>query len=295
MCIEMKKILPQVFFSGTAIKIAVRGLIGGHSGGEIHLYRGNSNQIMARILYQLGEKVSLISINGGSKHNAIPRECVAVVAVQDVEAAKKSIKETAAAIKGELGKDDKDFNVRVEEVSSPTNMGAEKESWQAICLLYTAPNGVFSMSHDIEGLVDASSNMGVVVTEGNAMQITFAPRASRESFNDDTESKLHLLGCTFGFEVETSSRYYSWPYSEISPLRNMVSSIYKEMTGGDMELKATHGGLECGILMNKVPGLDVVALGATLEGAHSPAERLNLPSANRVWLFLREVIRRLAK
>ena len=295
MCIEMEKTFPLIPFSGAALKISVHGLMGGHSGGEIHRYRGNSNKIMARILYKLGKGVSLISFNGGSKHNAIPRECVAVVAVPCAEAARKGVEQTAVAIMGELGEDDKNFRVTVEEITKPSMMGAQEQSWQAISLMFVAPNGVLAMSHEMEGLVDASVNMGVVATIGSTLHITFAPRASRESLNDDTEEKLRLLADMFGFTMETSSRYFSWPYSKESPLRDMVVAVYHEMTGETMELQATHGGLECGILLSKVPGLDIVAIGPTAKGAHSPEERLNLPSTNRVWLFLQGIIRRLAE
>ncbi len=295
MCIEMEKELPQVPFTGEALKVMVCGLIGGHSGGDIHRYRGNSNKIMARLLYSLGEGISLISINGGSKHNAIPRECEALIAVPCGPCAAKKIENTAAVIKEELGEEDKGFTVSVAGVDAPATMGCAEATRKILGLLYVAPNGVLAMSHHIEGLVDASSNMGVVQTNENYIRVIFAPRASMESLNNDTETKLHLLGETFGFKTNTLSRYAGWPYSKTSPLRDTVAKIYQEMTEKEMEMRAIHGGLECGILKNKVPGLDVVALGPTATGAHSPEERLNLPSANRVWLFLKKVIERMAE
>ena len=293
MRIDMSLMLNQIPFAGEAIKISVTGLAGGHSGGLINQYLGNSNKIMARILSKLQEP-NIIHIEGGSKDNAIPRECFATIAVAHAAEAKKIIEKMAQIIATELGPDDSAFAVTVENAPVPKTMGDRKDStklWQLMCI---APNGVQAMSHDIEGLVDASLNMGVVVTDGATVTVSFSPRASMESMNDETRDRLTMLAEVMGFESVIRSRYPGWAYAKESPIRDLAMEVYKEMTGKEMTLKATHGGLECGILKSKIDGLDVVAIGPDATGAHSPDEQLNLPSANRVWLYLKELLAKLA-
>lgn len=293
MRIDMSLHLAQVPFGGNAMRLFVTGLVGGHSGGQIDKYLGNANRIMGRILSKVKD-VSIISMTGGSKDNAIPRECEAIVAAPDLKQAMDAVEEMTSIIKEELGSDDHDFSVSLEMVEAPKTMGSvadSKKVWQLLCV---APNGVIKMSHAISGLVDASSNMGVVVTEGDQITVSFSPRASRESLNDETEARLHILAEILGFTVKTRSRYPGWAFDEESRIREIVGEVYQEMTGEEMQTRAVHGGLECGILKSKIPGLDVVAIGPDAEGAHSPDERLNLPSANRTWLFLRNVITRMA-
>ena len=294
MRIDLSRTLNSEPFAGAAIRIFVTGLAGGHSGGQINKYLGNSNKIMARVLADL-EYVNLISITGGSKDNAIPRECEAVVAVPCADCAKKSIARMEQTIRAELGPADKDFAIIVTDADAPAQMYTAEDTRKAYLLMNIADNGVIAMSHSIEGLVDASCNMGVVRMEEDRIIISFSPRASMESLNDDTHNRLEMLAEVMGFDFDCHSRYPGWAYAQVSPLRDLLCETYRDLTGKEMSIHAVHGGLECGILLSKVPGLDIVAIGPDAEGAHSPDERVNIASVERTWDFLKEVIARCAK
>ncbi len=289
MRIDLAREMSMLPFSGQALRIFVRGLAGGHSGGQIKQYLGNANKIMGRVLAELGE-VCIADICGGSKDNAIPRECEAYVSVPCAQSAKEKIAEIELKIKGELGEADRNFNILAETVQAPEKMVSPEDSrrlWQLICLAF---NGVLAMSHSIEGLVDASCNMGVIKMEGNTVYVCFSPRAGIESLNDETKMRLHILAEAMGFDFYCRSRYPGWTYVKESALRELVQKIYHDQTGKEMKVQAVHGGLECGILVSKVPGMDAVAIGADSEGEHSPDEKVNIASVERTWKLICAVI-----
>lgn len=294
MRVDLSRKMSMLPFSGQALRIFVTGLAGGHSGGQIDKYLGNSNRIMGRVLAALSD-VCVASIEGGSKDNAIPRECEAVVAVPCIDCAKKEIARMEQIIRAELGEADREFAIVAEPVQAPQRMASPEDTrrlWQLLCLAF---NGVQAMSHSIEGLVDASCNMGVIHMEGDTVTVSFSPRASMESLNDESQMRLEILAEVMGFSFDCRSRYPGWSFVKDSPLRDLLCRIYREQTGKEMELKAVHGGLECGILLSKVPGLDIVAIGPDAEGAHSPDERVNIASAERTWNFVRAIIEHCAE
>ena len=286
--------MDMIPFTGSAIRIFVTGLAGGHSGGKINEYLGNSNKIMGRILKAIGD-VSIVSINGGSKDNAIPRECEAICSVRDAEKAKAVIAKMEETIRKELGDADSAFRVITEDVVDPVLMADPDDSQKIIDFICIAFNGVLWMSHSIPGLVEASSNLGVITTKNEEVKITFSPRASIDSLNDESEMRIETLCRVMGFEFSSGSHYPSWEFMKDSPLRQMLLDIYKKQTGSEMKIRAVHGGLETGIFSSKIPGIDIVAIGPDAEGAHSPDERVNISSVERVYIFLREVIETCAK
>lgn len=294
MRIDLSREVTRVPFAGQALRIFVTGLAGGHSGGQIDKYLGNANRILGRVLAAIPE-ANLVRVSGGSKDNAIPREAEAVVAVACRDCAAKAVHAMEETIRAELGAADAAFRIVTEAVEESADMMSLEDSRRIWGLLCLAPNGVFAMSHSIPGLVDASSNMGVVTTEGDTVTVTFSPRASMESLNDATEQRLRILADAMGFAFHLTSRYPGWAYEQVSPLRDLLCCLYKEQTGRDMVQHAIHGGLECGLLRAKAPGMDVVAIGPDAEGAHSPDERVNIASVARTWDFVRAVIEHCAK
>ncbi len=293
MVVRLKKEMSEIPFKGTALKVSVTGLAGGHSGGEIHRYLGNANKIMARLLNAV-KGVSLMDIDGGSKDNAIPRECFAHISVPLEEEARTAIADMAVKIKGELGERDENFKVTAEKAAAPEKMFCPNCTKALLSMMCVAPNGVIQMSHNFENTVEASSNMGVMKTAGNVVTVTFSPRSAIESINDETEDRLYKLGEAFGFSCETTARYPGWTFDKESPLRDLYVKTYKELTGKDAIMKSTHGGLELGIFKSKLKDLDIIAIGPLAKGAHSPDEKLNIPSLNRTWELLKVMMAKMA-
>ena len=282
MVVELSKNLDLVPFNGTAIKILVTGLAGGHSGGKIKNYLGNANRIMGRILMHLDEP-AIVSIRGGNKDNAIPRECEAVLSVENPEKAFSIIGDMEKTIRAELGDEDRDFKVIVEEEMPYILMADTDDSRKIWQILNVGLDGVLWMSHSIEDLVEASVNLAVIDMNEDEVRLTFSPRAAIESLNDYTQERLEIMSEILGFEMKVLYRYPGWAFAKDSPLRDLLIRVYKEETGKDMEIKAVHGGLETGIILGKKPGLDIAAIGPDSEGAHSPQERLNISSMERTY------------
>ncbi len=283
-------------FSGEAMKISIRGLAGGHSGDDIGKCRGNAIKLMGRVLLNLSEEtaICLAKIGGGGKDNAIPRECDAVIAAADPQAVREMIKRLDTVIKQELGVKDGGFQLTCESCEAPSQMMEGKDSKELIALLNLAPNGVLTMSPRMEGLVESSCNLGVIVTEKNKVVLTFAPRSSVESLQDDTGLKLELLAKTFGCSYSHDSRYPGWQYEPQSKLREIFAQCYRELNGGAMKMEAIHAGLECGLIKAKKPELDIVSTGPVIYDFHTPNEHLDMDSCLRLWKLLKKVLGMLA-
>lgn len=294
MRIDMKKQMRQIPFAGRALRLEIKGLMGGHSGTEINHNRANANVLMARVLYNL-PKANIISLAGGSKDNAIPRECIAVVAVPDIAAAKEAAQKMQAQILAECAELDQGFCIQMEEVEAPPTMGDCACSKQVVSLMYLAPNGVLSMSPSMQGLVESSSNMGVVRTEGEDIWVSFSPRSSVESRQDQTEQRLKILAEAFGFEFHLRNRYPGWAYDPNSRIRELAKSTYEQMFQRPFRLEAIHAGLECGILKAKAPQMDIVAIGPDEHNGHTPDEEVSISSMNRVYQYVRALLEKLAQ
>ena len=285
--------------SGPVLKISIRGLLGGHSGGEIHLGHANSNKLMGRILYMLSEKldIRLCDIDGGSKDNAIPRECDAVVVFrseQDLEDAIVLIEAEAVDIFHENSMVEKDFHVNVEPAKAERSMSKAATS-EIVQLLFLAPNGVKSRNVPAGGFVVSSLNMGVVKTAGDRVAVTFSPRSSVASLQEQTKKELALFARLFRFEVEMGAEYPGWSYVEHSRVREVFKETYRELTGGEFVCEAVHAGLECGLFSEKLPGLDAIAVGPDGADCHTPNESLDLASCGRFYELITRVLEKLAK
>ena len=254
----------------TVISVDVKGLLGGHSGAEIHLGLGNSNKILAEVLNHLNKKYTLaiMDIDGGEKTNAIPREAVALLAVK-LEDEKVS-----------------DFERLAKLAFENTNA--------VISFFHEFPNGVISMSKDIEGLVETSINLGVIKTENKDGKIVIKIQAlPRSSVNKSLEKLLNdvkELSEKYEVSIKVNSPYPSWEYRKDSKIREIVVNSFKKITGKDAEIKAIHAGLECGIFDNNMENVDIVSIGPNIYGAHTPEERMEIESVGKTWELLLKVL-----
>lgn len=281
-------------FAGEGVHVQIKGLMGGHSGENINSGRANANKLMGRLLAKLSEtcEVCLVSIEGGSKDNAIPRECEAYLAVPDADAAIECLTEGAEEIAATLGRDDRGFSLICETSGPEAAMMNREDTIRAIGVLTCSSNGVLKMSHDVKGLVCYSRNLGVVRYEDGKMTFVFSSRSEIESHLDDSIRELDLLATLTGCTTRHHSRYPGWSYAPKSPLRDAYCQVYREVTGEDATINVIHAGLECGVIYSRVP-MDIISIGPTMHDIHSPNEALELDSVDTFWRVLATLIPRL--
>lgn len=275
--------------SRTCMEISVRGLAGGHSGCDIHRGRANANRLMGRLLAALSD-VRLVSLTGGSKDNAIPRECVACVAVEDATAAERVLCALAEEIRSELCTLDGAFSVEARVCEKFGTVLNRESTERAIAILTASQNGVLEWNRDVPDLVEYSRNLGVVRTEGQRMTFVFSSRSSMEGRLDATERELNVLGAALRCEVCHHSRYPGWVYAPESSVRDAYLRAYREVTGETGRVEVIHAGLECGIIYSHLPDMDMISVGPTMYDIHSPAERLDLASVEIFWKTLERTI-----
>ena len=278
-----------------ALEIQIRGLKGGHSGMEIDKERGNSNKLMGRILMNLlqNNNIKLVSINGGSKNNAIPRECDAIIVCEnnEVDPIKNKISEFGDIFKNELEVQDPDINVIVNEKECVEECFTKKSTESIIKALYLLPNGINTRSIAIEGLVESSANLGVVITEGSSVEFDSALRSSVGSLKDEIVNRSKVIAEILEADFEVSGDYPEWQYNPNSEIREVCKNVYKKMTGNDPEIIAIHAGLECGLFKEKLGDIDMISFGPNINDAHTPNEHMNIQSVANVWEFLLEVLK----
>lgn len=278
-----------------AYRIFVTGLKGGHSGGCIMMELGNSLKICGRILKEISGScdMRIRKLDGGLKNNAIPRECEAVFASEakeeDIRAAFESMKTQIAS---EIGFQEPDFAVTLERAESGPAI-CEEVSAEIVDLLYLLPTGLRHRSLQIANLPTASENLASVRTGADYLEFQYSLRAEKMSLRDQMEKEICILAGIYDMTMEVYSKFPSWEFNPNSALRETLCRVYKEQKDSEMELLATHGGLECGVFCDMIPGLDVVTLGAETDGAHTPKEQMNLESFDRTFdvlaAFLKEL------
>ena len=281
-------------FSGTALTVTVGGLLGGHSGAEIDKGRGNANLLMGRVLYAVSERtpLRLVSVAGGLKDNAIPRESRAVIIVTDAAAAQAAISDMDAALRHEYAAADSDVFVRF-DAARPQQLPMDEASTQrAVCMLCCLPNGIQAMSRDIPGLVQTSLNLGILTTDADTVQASFCVRSSVATQKEMLVARLRCLMAQLGGTVTISGDYPAWEYRKDSPLRERMVAVFREQYGRDPKVEAIHAGVECGLFAGKLPGLDCVSFGPDLTEIHTCRERMHIASVQRVWRYTLEVLRR---
>ncbi len=272
-------------FTGTAMRVSIGGLMGGHSGENIDSGRANANKLMGRLLAALLPTCDfrLITVEGGSKDNAIPRECVAVLAASDFEQAESILADEAALIAKELVSSDRGFCLTVEDAEETAVMLSRESTARVVSVLAAIPNGVFEMHPEIKGLVEYSRNLGVVHTEDDAVDFVFASRSSIESRLDASTRELDAVAAVIGAKTRHYSRYPGWSYAAKSELRDAYLKAYRDVTGDEASVNVIHAGLECGIIYSHIPDMDIISIAPTLHDLHSPNESLDLGTVEVFW------------
>ena len=238
-------------------------------------------------------ELRLVSADGGLKDNAIPAAAEAVVAVVDGQRARTAAERMAACFQTEYSRSDPALTVTAEEGAAAAWLPMDAASTErAVCLLTCAPNGVQAMSQDIHGLVQTSLNLGILKTEERAVTASFCIRSSLDSEKEMLKDRLACLLAQLGGGVSFSGEYPGWAYKADSPLRELMTEVYREQYGQEPKVEAIHAGLECGLLAGKLPDLDCVSIGPDLLEIHTPREKMSISSVQRVWTFVGEVLRR---
>lgn len=278
-----------------AYQVSVRGFKGGHSGLDIHLGRGNAIIILIRLLWRATFKcdVRLSDINGGSLRNAIPREAFATVLVpQDKENEfLKFVKGYNSMLKGEYRSIEPVFNIHAEKTEIPAGIIDDETTKKLISAIYTCPNGVIRMSSDMEDLVETSSNLAVVKTEFRKVKVECLLRSSLDSAKEDLANRIQSLFELATAEVMFEGEYPGWKPNLDSEILNVAKQVYRNKFGTIPHVKAIHAGLECGIIGGIYPNLDMISLGPTIKGAHSPDEKVLIASVSKFWEYVIEILK----
>lgn len=269
------------------IDFEISGLFGGHSGEDIHLGRIGAISAAARILHAASKasELRICTIEGGSRDNAIPRECFVTLAVSDADAFTAAVRETEAKIRGELVADDAGMTVKIAESSAETTVTAERTT-ALISLLRSLPHGVHGMSRTVEDLVETSSNLAVIRPCEGGWEIVVTPRSSVESRLDDMQERLECAGALVGAKVWHVNRYPGWDYTVGSPLQQLYLDCYRELFGAEAQVCGIHAGLECGLLKGKIADMDMISIGPDIKNLHSPDETMSVSSYVRLWELL---------
>ena len=280
---------------GPCIRLSVDGLQGGHSGAEIHKNRANANKVIGEFMRRVQElmPLCLTSFSGGSKDNAIPRSAQATMVAMGIRL--ERINEIAHQLQQEVREtyDEPEATVQAFDVDALGGNGLTTESTaQVISLLCAVPNGIQAMSADIPGLVQTSLNLGIAKL-GDRFSATFSVRSSVNREKTELVEKLKKLCAFYNGTYSEMGDYPAWEYRKESALRDTMVRIYTEMFGKAPEVMAIHAGLECGILGEKIPGLDCVSVGPQMHDIHTSREKLEVASTERTWNFLLEVLKAL--
>ena len=289
----------EVSENATAYSITVKGLNGGHSGMDIIKELGNANKIMNRLLFDgftnFGLQIS--EINGDSLRNAIPRESTAIVTV-DIISKEAFLLETNLLInniKEEFSTIEPNLAVDIQETTLPNKimeLGVQEGLLKSI---YAAHNGVYRMSPDIKGLVETSNNIARVIVKDGSIKIGCLTRSSSESNKLDLANSLKSAFELSGFDVDLSGEYPGWQPNVNSAILDVVSNLYETLHGEKADVAACHAGLECGILGQNYPEMDMVSFGPTIRGAHSPDEKASISSTQKFWKFLVAILKNIPK
>ncbi|MFJ1330621.1 aminoacyl-histidine dipeptidase [Capnocytophaga canimorsus] len=278
-----------------AYKIVVKGLQGGHSGMDIHKGFGNANKIMNRLLFDGFENFGLriSEINGGGLRNAIPRESTAIVVVDKVqnEAFEFEFKQLTEVIKHELQITEPNLSIALESTNLPENVMELGVQEGVLRSIYTAHNGVYAMSKSISDLVETSNNIARVVVKDGEIKIHCLTRSSVESAKFDLANALRSAFELSGFEVEFTGSYPGWEPDVNSSILKVLKEQYEKLFGEKPNVVACHAGLECGILGQNYPNMEMISFGPTIKGAHSPDEKVNIKSVQKFWKYLLEILK----
>lgn len=280
-------------------KADLRDALGGHSGGDIHLGRINANKLLARLLWNIMQKheIVLCEIDGGNLRNAIPRAAHAVFGVKasNKEEIVAMFNQYVAELEIEYRPIEPTFKFTLETAERPEIAVDADTTKRLIEALYCAPHGVVSMSRDLEGLVETSTNLASVkMKPDHKIVVCTSQRSSVESRKWDIAHQVEAVFTLAGAKATHGDGYPGWAPNINSPIMKIASDAYEELYGIKPKVMAIHAGLECGLFLTKFPGLDMVSFGPTLQGVHSPSERMHIPAVERFWGQLRRIIEKVA-
>ena len=279
----------------SSFELKAAGLKGGHSGLEIQVGRGNAVKILNRAIWSYSQEnnIRLAEINGGNKHNAIPREAFAVVLVpkNDEKKLKKFVAKYNETVKSEYAAVEPDLMVSVEKHSTPEKVMDEKTQKHLVNALYAIPHGVIKMSNDIPGLVETSTNLAVVETKGKNINIVTSQRSPVFSQNVDITNMVSSVLKLAGAEITYGDGYPGWAPDINSDILKVFKSTFTKMYGKEPEVTAIHAGLECGIIKEKYPEMDMISFGPTMRDVHSPAEKLQISTVPEFFNQLKTVLK----
>jgi dipeptidase D len=282
----------------TWFTVSIDGLKGGHSGDDIEKGRGNAIKILNRFLWNAFDKfgIRMQLIEGGNLRNAIPREAKAVIGIKPkkVNQLLQFFSTFFKRIKEEQIATEPDLHMKLEIQSPADYQLKKKEQKKLLNAIYTCPNGVMSMSKDIKGLVETSTNLASVKTlSPGFIELTTSQRSSIESAKTEIANRVKIILKDAGAEVSHSNPYPGWKPNTNSEILQIAKSTYNKMYGTKPKIKAIHAGLECGILLDKNPTLDIISIGPLIKDAHSPNERLNIESTAKNWAYLLELLKQI--
>ncbi len=281
-----------------AYKLWVKGLKGGHSGMDIILGRGNSNKILFRVLKNASNfDVRLASVSGGSLRNAIPRESYAVITISESNVAdfKNFLKEQQTIIANEIKAVDPELEISLEETTAPEQVFTKESQDTLTNLVYGLPNGVMRMSNEMEGLTETSTNLAIVTSKDNVVNIACLLRSSVDSGKDDLKQMMHSVCSLAGASIKFEGEYPGWKPNPDSPILATMLKGYEKQFGKVPEIKAIHAGLECGLLGGVYPNWDMISFGPTIRFPHSPDEKVKIDTVQKFWDFLVETLRTVPK
>lgn len=278
-----------------AFEVKVKGLRGGHSGLEIHTGRGNSIKILNRLLWMNYENLDLrlAKIEGGNKHNAIPREAYAIVTlpINKKDEFLNIVKEFNDIVRAELATVEPDLNVSAEPTGLPDFVMDKNTQFKLLNALYAVPHGVIKMSADIPGLVETSTNLATIKTEANLVKIVTSQRSSVASEILDIVYMVESVFKLINAEIHHGDGYPGWKPNVNSEILQISKKTYVDIFGKEPEVKAIHAGLECGIIFEKYPHMDMVSFGPTLFDVHSPDERLKIDTVPKFYDLLVNILK----
>ncbi len=279
----------------TTLKLTLKGLKGGHSGADIHLGLGNASKLLARFLAEHADSLGLrlLDFTGGTLRNAIPREAIATLAIaaENVDALKAATQEFLATIQFELSAVEKKIALVVEAAHSDAKvLNADSQS-RFLALLNATPNGVIRMSDDVKGVVETSLNVGVVTMKDDEVAINCLIRSLIDSGKEYVVSMLDSLGKLAGAKTLAKGSYPGWKPEPSSPVMTLVRETYQQLFDKTPNIMVIHAGLECGLFKKPYPDMDMVSIGPTITGPHSPDEQVHIESVALYWQLLTALLK----
>ena len=281
--------------AGTQLKLSLTGLAGGHSGVDIHKGRANAVRLMGTLLARLAAQtpLRLSAIHGRNKSNAIPRECSAWIVTDDAQTAAAQLADIADGLKAGLCAEDSGFQISVDAAQTVPTAFSSEDTLRLLRCINDVPNGVLSYTPAAPELVEASSNLGIVRTDGETVTLTLMPRSSSEIKLDAIIGQIDALAGELGAQVAHHDRHPGWEYAPESRIRAVYTAAYEALFDATPKTEAIHAGLECGIIGEKLGGIDAVSIGPDMREIHTPNEHLNLKSFADAYALVKAMLARL--